>query len=89
MTPAAEARIRAAVAELSEALIAAVQDSGHTGEPERLLSVDEAAHLAGIGRTRLYAEIGAGRIRSVTSGRRRLVPASAIAELAAGPPEAR
>ena len=49
---------------------------------DRLLSVDQAAQALGIGRTALYSEIGAGRIRSVKVGRRRLVPSSAISEVA-------
>ncbi len=57
--------------------------------PERLLSVDEAAATLGLGRSLLYAEIGAGRVRSVKAGRRRLVPASAVADYIrrAGPGE--
>jgi len=53
-------------------------------EPDRLLSIEQAARALGIGRTALYSEIGAGRIRSVKVGRRRLVPSSAITEVAAG-----
>lgn len=89
MTPQAEQRVRAAVAELGDALIAAVGESESVGAaPDKLYSVDEAAELLSIGRTRLYAEIGSGRVRSIRVGRRRLVPAGAIRELAAGPPEA-
>jgi excisionase family DNA binding protein len=51
-------------------------------EPDRLLSIEQAARALGIGRTALYSEIGAGRIRSVKVGRRRLVPASVISEVA-------
>jgi excisionase family DNA binding protein len=40
--------------------------------------VHEAAELLGIGRTKVYAEIAAGRIESVTVGSRRLVPYSAL-----------
>lgn len=87
MTPAGELRIRAAIAELAESIMAGIGESGAPG-PDRLLSVRQAAELAGIGRTRLYAEIGSGRVRSVRVGRRRLIPASAIRELAAGPPGA-
>lgn len=53
-------------------------------EPERLLSMDQAARALSIGRTALYAEIGAGRLRSVKVGRRRLIPSSAITEFASG-----
>jgi excisionase family DNA binding protein len=51
-------------------------------EPDRLLSIEQAARALGIGRTVLYSEIRAGRIRSVKVGRRRLIPASAVSELA-------
>jgi excisionase family DNA binding protein len=53
-------------------------------EPDRLLSIEQAARALGIGRTALYSEIGAGRVRSVKVGRRRLVPSSAISEVASG-----
>jgi excisionase family DNA binding protein len=62
---------------------AARRDAGEaapTGAPDRLLSVAEAAALLGVGRSRLYDEIGAQRVRSVKVGRRRLVPSGAIAE---------
>lgn len=84
MTPAAELAIRVAVAELADALIAAIGEPQAQGAPDRLYSVTEAAQRLGIGRTRLYAEIGAGRVRSVRSGRRRLVPSSALLEFAEG-----
>lgn len=48
--------------------------------PDRLLSVAEVASALGIGRSALYSEIAAGRLRTIRVGRRRLVPASAIAE---------
>lgn len=77
-------RIALAVAELVEALraefaaevTAAVRRA--VDEPERLLTVDEAAAVLGIGRSRLYDEIQSGRCRSVKVGRRRLIPASAL-----------
>jgi excisionase family DNA binding protein len=50
--------------------------------PDRLLSIEDAARALGIGRTALYSEIGAGRIRTIKVGRRRLVPSSAISEVA-------
>jgi len=79
-------RLTAAVTEL----VAALRDEIATErrpserEPDRLLSIEQAARALGIGRTALYSEIGAGRIRSVKVGRRRLVPSSAITEVAAG-----
>jgi excisionase family DNA binding protein len=71
-------------------LVAALRDEIATErrpierEPDRLLSIEQAARALGIGRTALYSEIGAGRIRSVKVGRRRLVPSSAISEVASG-----
>lgn len=40
--------------------------------------IPEAAEILGIGRTTLYAEIGAGRLPTITIGRRRLVTAQAL-----------
>jgi excisionase family DNA binding protein len=79
-------RLATAVAEL----VAALRDEIATErrpserEPDRLMSIEQAARALGIGRTALYSEIGAGRIRSVKVGRRRLVPSSAIIEVASG-----
>jgi excisionase family DNA binding protein len=81
MTPAAEARIRAALAELGDAIVAALD--GPPATPDRLLSVDEASTALGLGRTALYGEVQAGRLRSITVGRRRLIPAAAVAEFIA------
>lgn len=76
-------RLAAAIAELAEALRAELREEP-AAAPERLLGVDEAAAMLGIGRSRLYDEIAAGQLRSIRVGRRRLVPASAIAEFIAG-----
>jgi excisionase family DNA binding protein len=71
-------------------LVAALRDEIATErrpsgrEPDRLLSIEQAARALGIGRTALYSEIGARRIRSIKVGRRRLVPSSAISEVASG-----
>jgi excisionase family DNA binding protein len=79
-------RLRTAVVEL----VAALRDEIATErrpierEPDLLLSIEQAARALGIGRTALYSEIGAGRIRSIKVGRRRLVPSSAISEVASG-----
>ena len=40
--------------------------------------IPEAAEILGIGRTTLYAEIGAGRLSTITIGRRRLVTREAL-----------
>jgi excisionase family DNA binding protein len=79
-------RLTTAVTELVAALRdeIATQRRPSEREPERLLSIEQAARALGIGRTALYSEIGAGRIRSVKVGRRRLVPSSAISEVASG-----
>jgi excisionase family DNA binding protein len=79
-----EAAVRAAVDALVAAILAAATPEA-ADAPDRLLSVDEAAALLGIGRSRLYDEIAAARVRSVKVGRRRLVPSGAIAEFIAGP----
>jgi len=79
MNSGAEARIRQAVADLADAIIAALDD-GPSSAPDRLLSIDEAAATLGLGRSLLHAEIAAGRVRSVKVGRRRLIPAGAIAD---------
>jgi excisionase family DNA binding protein len=40
----------------------------------RAVGIDEAARLAGIGRTLLYQEISEGRLRIRKAGRRTLIP---------------
>jgi excisionase family DNA binding protein len=78
-------RIEFAVRELVQALRAEVAAAARPPDgPPALLSIQEAARRLSVGRTRLYDEIGAGRLRSVRIGRRRLVPADALAALAAG-----
>ncbi len=44
-----------------------------------LLSVDQASEVIGLGRSVTYEKIMAGEIASVKVGRRRLIPASALA----------
>jgi excisionase family DNA binding protein len=81
MTPDSQTAVRAAVDALVAALVAAVNSEATPPEvPDRLLSIDEAARMLGIGRSRLYEEIGSGRCRSLKVGRRRLVPSSAISD---------
>jgi excisionase family DNA binding protein len=48
--------------------------------PVRLLAVDDVADRLGVGRSRLYQELSAGRIQSIKVGRRRLIPESALYE---------
>lgn len=78
-------RLEAALAELVDALRAEVRADATpvTGAPDRLLSIDDVAGLLGIGRSAVYGELGAGRLRSIKVGRRRLVPGQAIAEFVA------
>ena len=84
MTPHHEVAIRAAVDELVAALLAAITEAAAIGgAPDRLLDIESASAELGIGRSRLYDEIGAGRLRSIKVGRRRLVPAKAIADFIA------
>ena len=70
---------------LSE-LIEALRESGRAEaaaaprSPDRLLSVDEACALLSLGRSLIYSEIGAGRLRSIKVNRRRLIPVAAIAD---------
>jgi excisionase family DNA binding protein len=77
-------RLTTALAELVAALRDEIASEHRPSErePDRLLSIEQAARALGVGRTALYSEIGAGRIRSVKVGRRRLVPSSAISEVA-------
>jgi excisionase family DNA binding protein len=79
-------RLQAAVMELVGALRDEIAAEARPSErePDRLLSIDQAARAMGIGRTALYSEIAARRIRSVKVGRRRLIPSSAISEVASG-----
>lgn len=86
MKPEAAERLRVALADLgdahqrvADALIAAVEPEPQDGL-ERLLSIPEAANALGISRSALYWRLRDGSIRSFKVGRRRLIPASAIAE---------
>jgi excisionase family DNA binding protein len=46
----------------------------------QLYRVTDAMVVLSLGRTAIYEQIRSGRLRSVTEGRTRLIPASAIAE---------
>ncbi len=46
--------------------------------PKLALSIPEFCRAAGIGRSRAYEEIRAGRLRIVKCGRRTLIPAGAL-----------
>lgn len=75
-------RLAIAVTELIEALRESVRAEAATAPraPDRLLSVDEAAALLSLGRSLVYGEMAAGRLRSIKVGRRRLIPAGAITD---------
>ena len=47
---------------------------------KQLYRVRDATVVLSMGRTAIYEQIRSGRLRSVTEGRTRLIPASAIAE---------
>ena len=72
------ARLEAAIAELVDALREELVPPAPA--PDRLLSIDEAATMLGLGRSKVYAEIQAGRLRSAVVGRRRLIPSGAVAD---------
>ena len=61
---------------------------GKAAEPPLLLSIKDACLLLGLSRTTLYGEMAAGRLRSVTVGRRRFIPRDAIEAFIAGLPTA-
>lgn len=50
---------------------------------KQLYRIPEAMVLLSLGRSTIYEMIRSGRLRSVTEGRSRLIPASAIAEYVA------
>lgn len=47
---------------------------------DRLLKVEEFAATVGISRTAAFAEVQAGRVRSVKIGARRRIPVAAVRE---------
>lgn len=70
--------LETAVRGLVDAIRAELTTTSIEPQPDRLLSVPDAADALGIGRSMLYGEIAAGRIRTVKVGRRRLVPSGAV-----------
>lgn len=72
-------RLEGAIRELVAALAEELQPQ--QPEPDRLLSVDEAAERLGIRRVSIYRLFAEGQLRSCKVGRRRLIPASSVREL--------
>jgi excisionase family DNA binding protein len=58
-------------------------ERGRVRKSPRLLAVKQAIFELGIGRTAIYELIKDGKLKTVTIGRRRLVPAEAIEEFVA------
>jgi excisionase family DNA binding protein len=58
--------------------------SPHSSVPKLAYTPHEAAEALGISRNLLHQLIGSGQLRSIKAGSRRLIPASAIAELLSG-----
>lgn len=56
---------------------------GDGDQPKAMYRVPEAMRLLSLSRSVIYEQIRSGRLRTVTQGRTRLVPASAIAEYVA------
>ncbi len=78
-------RLDLALRELAEALREELRSESRSAPaPDRLLGVDEAAGLLGIGRSALYDEIRSGRLKTIKVGRRRLVSDTALREFIAG-----
>ncbi len=76
---ALEAEIRAIVADEVARQLADARNA-----PDRLLSVPEAADRLGVGRSATYGLMGAGSLRSIKVGKRRLVPEGAIRDYIEG-----
>ncbi len=84
MNTSHDAAIRHAMDALADAL-AAAQAPQVSDAPDRLYGIRETCEiLGGLGRSRLYGELASGRLKSLKVGRRRLIPASAIADYIAG-----
>jgi excisionase family DNA binding protein len=85
MNPTRQAAVRAAVDALVAALVDAVDSAAPTeDQPDRLLSIDQAAATLGVGRTAVYALMDSRRLRNLKVGSRRLIPAEALRDFIAG-----
>ena len=81
MSRDSEERLDRAVEELVAALaqhVAAVVDELRDADPDRPLTVDEAASYLRIGRTAVYALLRAGELTGYRQGRRRLISAGEL-----------
>lgn len=58
-------------------------DSKAPSPAKQLYRIRDAMTVLSLGRSVIYEQIRSGRLRSVTQGRSRLIPASAIAEYVA------
>ena len=54
--------------------------SANEANRRQLYRIADAMVVLSLGRTAIYEQIRSGRLRSVTQGRTRLIPASAITE---------
>lgn len=78
-------RLDAALRELADAIREEVRAEAHgPSAPDRLLDINSTAAMLSLGRTAVYGELQAGRLRSLKVGRRRLVSTAAIADFIAG-----
>ncbi len=82
-------RLEAAIRGLAEVLVdelrAEVAAEPAAAMPDRLLDVASAsAALGGVSRSTLYGFIGSGQLRSISVGRHRFIPSTALAEFIAG-----
>jgi excisionase family DNA binding protein len=57
-----------------------MDQSAATTPTQQLYRVPDAMRLLSLSRSVIYEQIRTGRLKSVTQGRTRLIPASAIAE---------
>jgi len=64
-------RLALALSELVEALREVVRTEAEAGPrtPDRLFSIPDASAVLSLGRSLIYAEIAAGRLRSIKVGR--------------------
>ena len=86
MTP--EERLLAALDELRDAMGAVLAQRRAPVDPPALLTLTDAARAIGCSRATVTRWADSGRLRTIGGRKSRRVPRQAIAELAAGPPEA-